>query len=147
MSAVSHSRHVCCVTPQPCLLCDKADVSAVSRSICVCCATQMNPPTRDYFFSGSRDQLGYCQTTWSIHHSITAWSIHKPFNSFTYGLIAPLIHCVIRWLAVWFIRYLFTHLIHLSQDQWNYSLANWWMAQALNYLANPFNWLLTYCLA
>ena len=32
MSAVSHSRHVCCVTQRACLLCDTADI--------VCCVTQ-----------------------------------------------------------------------------------------------------------
>ena len=29
---VSHSRHVCCVTQQTCLLCDTADMSAVWQS-------------------------------------------------------------------------------------------------------------------
>ena len=29
MSAVSHARHVCCVTQQTCLLCDTASMSAV----------------------------------------------------------------------------------------------------------------------
>ena len=31
-SAVKHSRHVCCLTHQTCLLCDTADISAVSHS-------------------------------------------------------------------------------------------------------------------
>ena len=40
MSAVSHSRHVCCVKQQTCLLCQAADMSAVSRSRHVCCITR-----------------------------------------------------------------------------------------------------------
>ena len=40
MSAVSGSRHVCCVTQQTCLLCATADMSAVSHSRHVCCVTQ-----------------------------------------------------------------------------------------------------------
>ena len=40
MSAVSHRRHVCCVTQQTCLLCHSADMSAVSHSRHVCCVTQ-----------------------------------------------------------------------------------------------------------
>ena len=32
MPAVSHSRHVWCVTQQTCLLCDTADMSAVRQS-------------------------------------------------------------------------------------------------------------------
>ena len=40
MSAVSHSRHVCCVSQQTCLLCHTADMSAVSHSRHVCCVTQ-----------------------------------------------------------------------------------------------------------
>ena len=39
MSAVSHSRHVCCVQKQTCLACDTADMSAVAHSRPVCCAT------------------------------------------------------------------------------------------------------------
>ena len=37
--AVSHSRHVCCVTQQTCPRCHIADMSAVSHSRHVCCAT------------------------------------------------------------------------------------------------------------
>ena len=39
-SALSHSRHACCVTQQTCLLCHAADMSAVSRSRHVCCVTR-----------------------------------------------------------------------------------------------------------
>ena len=35
-----HSRHVCCVTQQTCLLSDTADMSAVRHSRHVCCGTQ-----------------------------------------------------------------------------------------------------------
>ena len=35
-----HSRHVCCVTQQTCLLCDTADMSTVWQSSHVCCVTQ-----------------------------------------------------------------------------------------------------------
>ena len=40
MSAVSHSRHVCCVTLQTCALCHTADMSAVPHSRHACCFTQ-----------------------------------------------------------------------------------------------------------
>ena len=40
MSAVSHSRHVCWVTQQTCLLCHTANMSAMSHSRHVCCVTQ-----------------------------------------------------------------------------------------------------------
>ena len=38
----SHSRHVCCVAQQTCLLCHTAEISASphSRHVCVCCVTQ-----------------------------------------------------------------------------------------------------------
>ena len=39
MSAVWHSRHVCCLTQQTCLLCCAADISAVHHSRLVCCVT------------------------------------------------------------------------------------------------------------
>ena len=42
---VSHSRHVCCVTQQTCLLCDTANIGCVTQQTCllcrtVCCVTQ-----------------------------------------------------------------------------------------------------------
>ena len=40
MSAVSHSRHACCVTQQSCLLCHTANRSAVSHSRHVCSLTR-----------------------------------------------------------------------------------------------------------
>ena len=40
MSAVPHSRRVCCVTQETCLLCDTADMSAVRYSRHLCCITQ-----------------------------------------------------------------------------------------------------------
>ena len=40
MSAVSHSKHVCCFTQQTCLLCHTADISAFLRSRhCLLCRT------------------------------------------------------------------------------------------------------------
>ena len=61
MSAMSHSRHVCCVTQhtcvlcrhvccvtqQTCLLCHKPHVSAVARSRHFCCVTQQTCHTAD----------------------------------------------------------------------------------------------------
>ena len=45
MSAVPHSRHVfCCVTQQTCLPCRTEDMSPVSFSRLVCCATQQTMP-------------------------------------------------------------------------------------------------------
>ena len=38
--ALSHSRDDDCVTQQTCLLCDKAETSAVSHGKHVCCVTQ-----------------------------------------------------------------------------------------------------------
>ena len=40
MSAVWHSRHVCCVTQQKCLMFHSADMSTVWHSSCVFCVTQ-----------------------------------------------------------------------------------------------------------
>ena len=57
MSAVSHSRHVCRLTQQTCLLCHTADISVASHSRHVCCVTSFTPlKTSDYFLSGFREQ-------------------------------------------------------------------------------------------
>ena len=40
MSAVLHSRHVCCPTQHTCLLCDTAQMSAACQSRHACCVTQ-----------------------------------------------------------------------------------------------------------
>ena len=45
MSAVCHSRHVCYVTQQTCLLCNTADMSAVRHSRHICCVTQQTCPS------------------------------------------------------------------------------------------------------
>ena len=60
-----HSRHVCCVTQQTCLLCHTADMSAVSHGRHVCCATQQacllshtadTPLKSNYFLLGFREK-------------------------------------------------------------------------------------------
>ena len=87
MSAVSDSRHFCCVTKQTCLLCQTKDMTAVSQSrhVClvsvvsysrhVCCVTHQAcllcqianmsamshrwiPPTSNYLFWASANRQG-----------------------------------------------------------------------------------------
>ena len=64
MSAVSHSRQACCVTQHACLLCPTADASAASHSRLVCCVRRLKEEFT--FFPASTNSQGTWPTrTWS----------------------------------------------------------------------------------
>ena len=65
MSAVSYSRHICCVTQQTCLLYHTADMSAASHSRHVCCVTQQTCPA----VSHSRHVCCVAQQTCLLRHT------------------------------------------------------------------------------
>ena len=69
--AVSHSRHVSCVPPQTCLLCDTEDMSAVSRSRHVCGFRQQ---TCRLCHTASRSRHACCVT----HQTCTLHIIEGP---------------------------------------------------------------------
>ena len=74
MSAASHSRHVCCVTQQPCLQCDTADMSAVSHNRHTCCTkTDSENMAHRYFGSEKPSCTGVRKVTTRIAAAKRAW--------------------------------------------------------------------------
>ena len=62
MSAVSHSRHACCVTQQTCMLCHTADMSVASHSRHVSHRRHVRCVTRQSAVSRSRHVCGLMWT-------------------------------------------------------------------------------------
>ena len=79
MSAVSHSRHVCCVTHQIRLLCHTADMSAVSHIRYVCCVTQQMCHALD-MSAVSHSRQVCCFTKWTrlLCHTECLTHLHLP---------------------------------------------------------------------